>query len=41
VSIRDLAVRLTGENKHGHGFQDLGGHIWELIYMEPSAVKQG
>jgi hypothetical protein len=24
-----------------HGFQDLDGHIWELIYMEPSAVKQG
>lgn len=24
-----------------HGFQNLDGHIWELIYMEPSAVKQG
>jgi uncharacterized protein len=24
---------------YGHGFQDLVGHIWELIYMEPSAVK--
>jgi predicted lactoylglutathione lyase len=23
---------------YGHGFQDLDGHIWELIYMEPSAV---
>ena len=23
-----------------HGFQDLEGHIWELIYMEPSAVIQ-
>lgn len=23
-----------------HGFQDLEGHIWELIYMEPSAVQQ-
>lgn len=21
-----------------HGFQDLDGHIWELIYMEPSAA---
>jgi hypothetical protein len=21
-----------------HGFQDLDGHIWELIYMEPSAT---
>lgn len=26
---------------YGHGFQDLDGHIWELIYMEPSALKQG
>ena len=26
---------------YGHGFQDLDGHIWELIYMEPSAVNQG
>jgi predicted lactoylglutathione lyase len=25
---------------YGHGFQDLDGHIWEFIYMEPSAVKQ-
>jgi hypothetical protein len=24
-----------------HGFQDLDGHIWELIYMDPSAIKQG
>lgn len=23
---------------YGHGFQDLDGHIWELIYMEPSAI---
>jgi len=23
---------------YGHGFQDLDGHIWELLYMEPSAV---
>jgi uncharacterized protein len=22
------------------GFQDLDGHIWELIYMDPSAIKQ-
>jgi len=21
-----------------HGFQDLDGHIWELIYMDPSAI---
>ena len=24
---------------YAHGFQDLDGHIWELIYMEPSAIK--
>jgi len=23
-----------------HGYQDLDGHIWELIYMEPGALKQ-
>lgn len=22
---------------YGHGFQDLDGHIWELVYMEPAA----
>jgi hypothetical protein len=26
---------------YGHGFQDLDGHIWELMYMDPSAVNQG
>jgi predicted lactoylglutathione lyase len=25
---------------YAHGFQDLDGHIWELIYMEPSALDQ-
>lgn len=25
---------------YGHGFQDLDGHIWELVYMEPSAIDQ-
>lgn len=25
---------------YGHGFQDLDGHIWELVYMEPGAVNQ-
>jgi predicted lactoylglutathione lyase len=25
---------------YGHGFQDLDGHIWELIYMEPSPIHQ-
>ena len=24
---------------YGHGFQDLDGHIWEIVYMEPSAIK--
>lgn len=24
-----------------HGFQDLDGHLWELIYMEPSTEGQG
>ncbi len=23
---------------YAHGFQDLDGHIWELMYMEPSAI---
>ncbi len=23
---------------YGHEFQDLDGHIWELVYMEPGAV---
>ncbi|UXY16912.1 VOC family protein [Chitiniphilus purpureus] len=26
---------------YGHGFEDLDGHVWELIYMEPGAVEQG
>jgi uncharacterized protein len=25
---------------YGHGFQDLDGHIWEVFYMEPSAINQ-
>ena len=25
---------------YGHGFQDLDGHIWELIYMDPDAIKK-
>ena len=24
---------------YGHGFQDLDGHIWELVYMNPSAIN--
>jgi predicted lactoylglutathione lyase len=26
---------------YGHGYQDLDGHIWELMYMEPVAASQG
>ena len=25
---------------YGHGFQDLDGHVWELIYMQPSAITK-
>ena len=24
-----------------HGFQDLDGHLWELVYMDPNAARQG
>jgi len=24
---------------YGHGFQDLDGHIWEIVYMEPSVIE--
>jgi predicted lactoylglutathione lyase len=24
---------------YAHGFQDLDGHIWEVFYMDPSAVR--
>ncbi|MBW4683807.1 MAG: VOC family protein [Komarekiella atlantica HA4396-MV6] len=26
---------------YGHGFADLDGHIWEIVYMQPSAIDQG
>ena len=26
---------------YGHGFQDLDGHMWEVFYMDPSAIHQG
>ncbi len=25
---------------YGHGFTDLDGHTWELLYMDPSAAQQ-
>jgi hypothetical protein len=24
-----------------HGFQDLDGHIWEIFWMDPSAINKG
>ncbi len=24
---------------YGHGFQDLDGHVWELMWMDPAAVQ--
>lgn len=24
---------------YSHGFEDLDGHIWEIVYMDPSAVQ--
>jgi predicted lactoylglutathione lyase len=26
---------------YGHGFEDIDGHIWELIYMDPNAKTAG
>ncbi|MGQ4668039.1 VOC family protein [Metabacillus halosaccharovorans] len=26
---------------YGWGFQDLDGHIWEVVYMDESAMNQG
>lgn len=26
---------------YGHGFEDIDGHIWELIYMDPNATAVG
>ena len=25
---------------YGHGFRDLDGHIWELMWMDPSAINR-
>lgn len=24
---------------YGHGFEDLDGHLWELVWMDPAAVQ--
>lgn len=29
------------EFMYGWGFQDLDGHLWEVSYMDPSAIQQG
>ncbi|MGA7938260.1 MAG: VOC family protein [Kovacikia sp.] len=26
---------------YAHSFQDLDGHIWEIMYMEPDAIQSG
>jgi uncharacterized protein len=26
---------------YAHEFQDLDGHIWEIVYMEPDAIQSG
>jgi len=28
------------EFMYGHGFEDLDGHIWELVYLEPGKGEQ-
>ncbi len=25
---------------YGHGFQDLDGHLWEIMYMDPAAINK-
>ncbi len=25
---------------YGHGYQDLDGHLWEIMWMDPSAINQ-
>ncbi|MFC5407824.1 VOC family protein [Larkinella bovis] len=25
---------------YGHGFEDLDGHLWEVMWMDPSAVQE-
>jgi predicted lactoylglutathione lyase len=26
---------------YGNGFQDLDGHLWEVMWMDPAAISQG
>jgi predicted lactoylglutathione lyase len=26
---------------YAHGYQDLDGHIWEVLWMDPGAINQG
>jgi predicted lactoylglutathione lyase len=26
---------------HGHGFEDVDGHVWERVHMEPNASGLG
>lgn len=26
---------------YGHGFQDLDGHLWEVLWMDPATINQG
>ena len=26
---------------YGRGFQDLDGHLWEVLWMDPTAISQG
>lgn len=30
-----------GEFMYGHGYQDLDGHLWEIMWMDPAAIQQG
>jgi predicted lactoylglutathione lyase len=29
------------EGMYGRGFEDLDGHLWEYMYMDPAAITQG
>jgi len=28
-------------NMHGRSFEDLDGHVWELMWMDMEAAKEG